>query len=334
MSRAAEEYVNTCTDPRVKGAARRLLETLAKRIPEGQTMTAPISRDDLATLTGYDRRTLQTAQDLLVANRLLRIVGGGRGRLGCYELLLLEGAGPDPSLPLVGRVPSPPPRVQVGPTLFDQPELAVAHVLPIRAYTVGSFFLCWSNVGSFFLRWSNVGSFFLRCRQKVGSFFLRSLPLDVDDARARDVHTFKNTHTSRDGPSDPDGGKPPPREPLHPWHAWCGGRVHVPKKLHTELLAKMGRLAGETTAGQETRLIAFYVQTSANLPSHQPIGVDDYKFWRRAFAEAFANPISGRRVEEPLTGSTCPHEPRCSTRRACVDRILEEGRAERERKSG
>jgi len=110
--------------------------------------------------------------------------------------------------------------------------------------------------------------------------------------------------------------------------------VHVPKKLHTELLAKMGRLAGETTAGQETRLIAFYVQTSANLPSHQPIGVDDYKFWRRAFAEAFANPISGRRVEEPLTGSTCPHEPRCSTRRACVDRILEEGRAERERKSG
>jgi len=110
--------------------------------------------------------------------------------------------------------------------------------------------------------------------------------------------------------------------------------VHVPKKLHTELLAKMGRLAGETTAGQETRLIAFYVQTSVNLPSHQPIGVDDYKFWRRAFAEAFANPISGRRVEEPLTRSTCPHEPRCSTRRACVDRILEEGRAERERKSG
>lgn len=227
MSADAERAVQAAgTHLKLKGSKRALLDTIAKRIPEGQTMTAPTSLDEWAALTGYDRRTMQTAQDLLVALRLVRLVGAGRGLVASYELLLLAGTGPDPALPLradlrpvAPRRTTPPDRES--PDLFDTPieesaptnePAADPPEVAARAYTVRSFFLRWrGNIRSFFLRTlaivtnvgsffvgstgvvTNVGSFFLRWRATIRSFFLPALPLDVDDARARGTYVLQRS---------------------------------------------------------------------------------------------------------------------------------------------
>lgn len=84
------------------------------------------------------------------------------------------------------------------------------------------------------------------------------------------------------------GAAPPPRC-AHPHaHAWCAGRVHVPKALHFQFLDRLDTRPGESPQAKAGRLIAFYASVNAALPADQPIGEDDFKFWRRQFAAAFA----------------------------------------------
>ncbi len=282
MSAAAEDAVKGYTDPRVKGSARALLDTIAERIPEGATMTAPIALNELATMTGYGRRTVWTALELLVSLNLVRVVGGGRGRMASYELLPLPGAGADPTLPLIGRA-RPPRAADVGP-LFETPAdlsdaTADRPASDVRAYTVGSFCLRWLT---------NVCSFCLRCVAYVGSFCLRWLPQGVDDQRARDVHTFKNVHTHTAPADTPPSTGPPDPEPsiassplviVHPWHAWCGP-VCVPKGLHQAWLQK-GHPA--------TWLFAFYARRCLTVSAEDARrAVDEFRFWRAALAVELA----------------------------------------------
>lgn len=98
-------------------------------------------------------------------------------------------------------------------------------------------------------------------------------------------------------------GRPAPRRCAHPHaHAWCEGRVHVPKDLHFEFLAQLGTRPGESPVAKVGRLIAFYAATMMALPATQTIAVDGYTFWKGAFkawviAEAAREPIT--RVPEP-----------------------------------
>jgi hypothetical protein len=163
-----------------------------------------------------------------------------------------------------------------------------------------------------------------------------AVDVDEDDARARAVRKsdskYKDTHTP------PERVACPLAETVH---AWCAGRVHVPTGLHLEFLAKMGRLPHETDAVQEARLIAFYATTCAALPPEQPISDNDYTFWRRAFAAAWARDPTTRGQRRDDTGVTrftrqeledaklirmrayggCPHEPKCATYADCVREI-------------
>jgi hypothetical protein len=321
-------------------------------------MTAPIAVEEFATMTGYDVRTMRSARDVLVVElSVIRSVGGGRGRIASYELLLLNGAGAPPQLPLLGRAaprrsrPTKPQAAAV-PDLFEQAPTPAERSEGDHDVThVGSFVLwCAGKYGSFFLRTvQNVGSFFLRTRDRayaVGSFvrsvvtkprifFPKVAPLDVD-SRARDVHTFKNVHTH--AASAPAGAGPPqagaPQRPptAHPWHAWCGGRVHVPKELHAEFLAKIGRLSGESDVGREARLFAFYAAECSSIADDQPIVGNDYKFWRGAFSARFASvaPQQSRRADGVVSNSgNCPHVPKCTTIPSCNERLLAEAREER-----
>jgi hypothetical protein len=148
MSAAAEELAAACTHPKVKGSPRALLNALAKRIPDGQTMTAPITDKELAAVTGYDERTIRTARDVLEEVGVIR-VDGGQGRPATYELLALPGAGAPPELPLRAdlreapkREPAPTPLFDVANevTAVDEDQPAPTGLASTRAYTVGSFF--------------------------------------------------------------------------------------------------------------------------------------------------------------------------------------------------
>jgi hypothetical protein len=166
-----------------------------------------------------------------------------------------------------------------------------------------------------------------------------TLPLDVDDARTREyVHTSNvHTHTAPPPNEPTTHGNPPPPPCRYAGtvHAWCAGRVHVPTALHREFLAKLGRSPGETNREQEARLLAFYAQTCADLAPDQPIGENDFKFWRRAFAGRFvrAGPIAVESRPD-VWGTGCPHTPTCASTRECIDRRLADGRAEQRRRSG
>src|SRR4051812_9475831 len=106
MSAAAEALANACTHPQVKGSRRVLMEAIAKLIPEGAVMTAPIALDDLATRTGYNRRTLEIAGEFLEMIRVLKIHRAS-GLTSTYEIVSVTHQ-TDPVLPLLGR--SRPPR--------------------------------------------------------------------------------------------------------------------------------------------------------------------------------------------------------------------------------
>lgn len=330
MSADAEDHVKTWSHPKVKGSARELLSVIARLIPEGETMTAPITIDDLATETGYYDQAVRKARDVLVDVGVLRIVGGGQGRTASYELLALPGAGADPALPLIGR--ARPPRAPADPDLFSEPSHTVdatpaPPAVDLRANNIGDFHRSW---------WSYFGDFHRSLRAYFGDFhrswvlyfgdFHRSwFPLGVDDARARDVHTFKNVHTHGAAAAETRDAKPPPPI-VHPWHVWCG-LVCVPTSLHQEFLRK----------GHEAAwLLAFYARTCATLPAGEKIHVDDFQFWRRAFADEFAT--TARVRPPPAEGQTAGcrggHEPPCERDYLCIERTLADARDARERKSG
>lgn len=97
------------------------------------------------------------------------------------------------------------------------------------------------------------------------------------------------THTARareDAPPEPELqilGAVPPARCRHPHaHAWCEGRVHVPRDLHFEFLDKLGTRPGESPAAKAGRLVAFYADTMHHLSPEASIG-DAYAFWKAAY---------------------------------------------------
>lgn len=129
-------------------------------------------------------------------------------------------------------------------------------------------------------------------------------------------------------------GRPASPRCAHPYrHAWCEGRVHVPRDLHFEMLDRLDTQPGESPATKAGRLVQFYAATMRHLPPEAAIA-DAYTFWKAAFKAwveriAHPQPMPARRPDI-VTDAVCPHVPRCATYRACLDRILTDRRAERE----
>ncbi len=121
-------------------------------------------------------------------------------------------------------------------------------------------------------------------------------------------------------------GQPPPPRCAHPHaHAWCEGRVHVPRDLHFELLDRLGSFPGETRAEKAGRLIAFYAADQAQL--HTATSIEDpYTYWKTAFKAWIARPAH---VRERRSGSECRHTPACETRTEHLTRTLADIQADR-----
>jgi len=210
MSAAAEQAVQAFTHPKVRGCARALLKKVAELIPEGETMTPPLAIDELATQIGYYDQAVRKARDVLAVDvGVLRIVGGGRGRVASYELLALPGAGVNPALPLRADLQPVPRRPPDGPTLFDTPEADAS--ADLRANNVGEKYRRWVRyVGDFHRRChqalSNIGDFHRRWWKKVGTFHRRSLSaVDVDSrARPREIRRskYEEVDRAREGPHE------------------------------------------------------------------------------------------------------------------------------------
>jgi hypothetical protein len=77
---------------------------------------------------------------------------------------------------------------------------------------------------------------------------------------------------------------PAPARCAHPHaHAWCEGRVHVPRNLHFEFFDRLGTRPGESAAAKAGRLIAFYAATMAATSPAANIG-DPYRFWKTKYS--------------------------------------------------
>lgn len=100
-----------------------------------------------------------------------------------------------------------------------------------------------------------------------------------------DLVPEERTHTPRAREETlPLVGQTPPPRCAHPHaHAWCEGRVHVPRDLHFEFLDRLDTRPGESAAAKAGRLVAFYADTMAQLPATEAVG-DPYKFWKVKFA--------------------------------------------------
>lgn len=311
MSGAAVESVRTCTHPRVKRGVRDLFTAIAELIPEGQTTTPPLTLDELAAQAQHSGRTAQKCRDVLEEIGAIKVHDGGRGKVARYEILDLAGAKPLTAapLPLLGR-PKPPrtKEQRSGSDLFSDVEAIEQRSTSEVSSDVPT------NVGTFFRRWS----------AKVGLFFRRGAPPWRRLVRARDVHTFKNVHTSAAPRDEPAREDPAPPRLAHPWHAWCG-RVCVPTGLHQEFQRK---------GHDAVWLLAFYTRTCRAIPVGAKILVNDFTFWRTALkaelASATPTVTTPRRRPDILNRRPCPHEPACLDGAACVDRQMAEWQPKKE----
>jgi len=111
--------------------------------------------------------------------------------------------------------------------------------------------------------------------------------------------------------------------------AWPG-RPPVPGALHAEFRDKLGGDPGEADAA----LRAWYPIAAAPYDD-QPIGDDDFGFWRARFREWVGTTVTPRpaRVTPAVTGGhghVCPHDPPCRRTTDCIARYLAEERQARE----
>jgi hypothetical protein len=94
--------------------------------------------------------------------------------------------------------------------------------------------------------------------------------------------------------------------------AWPG-RPPVPAGLHAEFIDKLG---GDPEAARQ-RLLAWYPEAAAPYDG-QPIGDDDFSFWRHRFRDWQGTTRQlARSSASPLPTSYdewCTHEPRCNSR--------------------
>jgi len=131
------------------------------------------------------------------------------------------------------------------------------------------------------------------------------------------LSTEERTHTPRAREADlPLIGQPPPPKCAHPnMHAWCDGRVHVPRALHFEFLDRLGSRPGETRAEKAGRLVAFYAADQAALPPETNVP-NPFKYWNAQFDAWLAQPasrLSRRAIADAETIlrriGYCPHDP-------------------------
>jgi hypothetical protein len=313
MSAAALEVVQQILRRHtVKGSPRALLVKIATVMPEGQTMTAPLDDDTLAADLECDRRTLQRARKVLVRHRVIRI-DGRQGRPTSYGL---PGAGEEPSLPLRADLRVASVKAIAATPLLDVLDTpATTNDDEIRANTVRHFAASWrSNLRHFAA--SHLRRFAAGCKTRAFTVrhFAASWRMVVDDsdARARGSTYYVRTHTHT--------------APPHPWHAWCAGRVHVPRDLHVEYREKL-RLT-------DADLFAIYAEECAALTPTDRIPANDFTFWRPRLAARFTSRVAVSRAPPRPTrapwhrpdilvdrGWTCPHhDAPCPTRDACIDR--------------
>ncbi len=365
MSRAAEDYVDACVHPEVKGGVLALLKAIAQLIPEGQTTTPVIGMGALAAQARLHRVTVVSRLKVLLAIGVVHVIDGGQGRVGRYTIVPIAGVRPltEPELPLradlrpVPRRPRPRPLViDTTPGLFDDPvnvvPRATQRTTGDQLVAIGYKYLAQLvAIGyKYVVQLVAIGYKFLQLVAFHYKYLLRSAtswsPLGIV-SRARDVHTYKkDLHTHMALRADEMATEPEPRPtPVHPWHAWCEGRVHVPKGLHADFLRWHGRRPGETDETVDAELVAFYARTCAELPAGQRTG-NEFTFWNRAYANAFTpvadaragpvavNPSRARAPRDGITGSNCPHEPRCARNADCFARIRTEAGDERQEQSG
>ncbi|MEP7304174.1 MAG: hypothetical protein ABJA98_01525 [Acidobacteriota bacterium] len=147
------------------------------------------------------------------------------------------------------------------------------------------------------------------------------------DSRGATLDSRGATHVAPDPSIDPKNvhtqtrAREPEVQQLHPWktpptlpligsaprppcehphaHAWCEGRVHVPRFVHFELFDQLGGPIGEPAHVKAGRLIAFYARTMAAIPHEQSIGDDPPTFWRKAFAAWITSQSQPAEVTEP-----------------------------------
>jgi len=164
----------------------------------------------------------------------------------------------------------------------------------------------------------------------------------------QDLVPEERTHTPRAreaettlAPELPLLGSVPPTKCAHPHaHAWCEGRVHVPRILHFEFLDRLDTRPGESPAQKAGRLVAFYAANQAHLSPEAAIA-NPFAYWNAAFAAWVAHETvpkvhapAQRRPDGIPSRRGCGHDTECATRQAHIDRTIADGRAERERKSG
>ena len=115
-------------------------------------------------------------------------------------------------------------------------------------------------------------------------------------------------------------GPPPPPKCTHPhMHAWCDGRVHVPRALHFEFLDRLGAVVGETRTAKAGRLVAFYAADQAQLPATTSVG-NPFTYWNAAF-DAWVRPApvpQAPRSTPTFHAWLCPHDPRCGNQTTCA----------------
>jgi hypothetical protein len=145
------------------------------------------------------------------------------------------------------------------------------------------------------------------------------------------IDPYVQTHTprAREAPALPlVGPVPPPRCPHPHAHAWCEGRVHVPRNLHFEFLDRLDTRPGESTAQKAGRLVAFYADAMRRLPATQAVP-DPYLFWKAAYV---AWVTAAAAVAAPIRACRGQHDPPCARDYLCIERTIAEGRAARERR--
>jgi hypothetical protein len=296
VSTAAEQYVQACTHPKVRGATRALLQAIAQLVPDGYTTTAAIGMDDLAAAAGLHRRTVLSRLEVLVTIGQVRVIDGGQGRVARYMMVELDGARPllNVPLPLRADLQAVPPRVSSVEVDSDAAELVITSCSAAPELVITSWWRHVLVITSTFLKGFLTPVLVITswgCRQLVitSTFFIRPLG---NAPRARDVHTLKNVHTHTHGAAPRNTGPPasePPGDPtpppiVHPWHAWCGPLVCVPNKLHEDWRRKH----------PEAWLFAFYARTHAATPVERlRLVVDEFKFWRTALAAEFTPQATG-----------------------------------------
>jgi hypothetical protein len=148
--------------------------------------------------------------------------------------------------------------------------------------------------------------------------------------------TYTHTLRAREDASTPTAdadlpllGQPPLPRCAHPnSHAWCDGRVHVPRALHFEFLDRLGAVPGETRAEKAGRLVAFYAADQAQLAPATSVP-NPFAYWNAAFTAWIAQPPSASLSRRALADAEtvlrrqgyCRHVPAHDEWDACVREI-------------